>query len=57
VDSLFYLVAEVHIDPCGGVGFFWLFQNNRSVVSSSRRAFPRRCSIMSLSNFSSNGTG
>ena len=53
VDSFFDLVAEVHINPSGGIGFFGLFQNSRSVVSSSRRALVRRCSMTSLSNFSS----
>jgi hypothetical protein len=53
VDSFFDLVAEVHIDSGGGVGFFGLFQNNRSVGSSRRRALVRRCSITSLSNFAS----
>jgi hypothetical protein len=53
VDSFFDLVAEVHIDSGGGVGFFGLFQNNRLVGSSRRRALPWRCSMMSLSNLSS----
>ena len=53
VDSFFNLVAEVHIDSGGGVGFFGLFQNNRLVGSSRRRALPWRCSMMSLSNLSS----
>jgi len=53
VDSFFDLVAEVHIDSGSGVGFFGLFQNNRLVGSSRRRALPWRCSMMSLSNLSS----
>jgi hypothetical protein len=53
VDSFFHLVTEVHIDSGGGVGFFGLFQNNRLVGSSRRRALPWRCSMMSLSNLSS----
>ena len=59
VDSFFDCVAEVHIDPGGGVGFLfaWSFQSSRSEGGSRRRALTARFSIMSLSNWSSKATG
>ncbi len=59
VNTLFDFVAEVHIDAGGGIGFLfaWSFQRRRAVGASRRRAWERRFSMMSLSNFESNGTG
>ena len=59
VNTLFDFVAEVHIDAGGGIGFLfaWSFQRRRAVGASRRRAWERRFSMISLSNFESNGTG
>ena len=59
VNTLFDFVAEVHIDAGGGIGFLfaWSFQRRRAVGASRRRAWERRFSMMSLSNFESKGTG